>query len=144
MALQFLTEQDIKVVVDPDTFDVIMQGDQDTLERAELAAIEEVSGYLRSRYNIRQAYQYTGLERNQQLLMITTDVMIYHLVSWLPKRLGYEIRETRYLKWIEWLQDVQAGKISPDLPTYQTEDGSADTSHYRMQYGSFAHQPNVY
>lgn len=121
-----------------------MQSDEDTLERAELAAMEEVSGYLRSRYNIKQAYQYTELERNQQLLLITTDVMIYHLISWLPKRLGYDIRETRYLKWLDWLQDVQAGKISPDLPTYQTEDGSDDTSHYRMQYGSLKHQPNVY
>ena len=59
------------------------------------------------------AYAAAGLERNSQLVMLTADVALYHLIAWLPKRMGFEIRETRYKRAIEYLEDVQAGKASP-------------------------------
>jgi len=143
--MDFLTIDDIRIVVDEDTFEVINQGSAESLDLAEREAIEEISGYLRSRYDCNAIFSATGTDRNQQIVMITNDIMLYHLVSWLPKRLGYEIREIRYNMWLKWLQEVQAGKITPNLPGYQSSDGTGeDTSHYRFQYGSMKHQPNVY
>lgn len=142
--MRYVTEADLKIVVDDDTLEVIHQSDSATLDNAERVAIEEVSGYLRSRFDIAKEFTKTGTERNDQVLLRCSDIMLYHLISWQPRRLGWDIREIRYNQAVEWLQDVQEGKIVPSLPQYESEDGSADSSHYRMQYGSIAHQPNIY
>ena len=113
----FLTIQDYKAVCDPPALALIDQNDGDNLARAEGYAIEEVSGYLRSRYDAQAAFALQGEARNPQLVMVAVDITLYHLVSWLPQRMGYEIREIRYNAAIAWLRDVQAGKTSPDLPT---------------------------
>ena len=92
----FLEQSDFRAVCDDATLALIHQADPQNLDRAEGYAIEEVSGYLRSRYDMQKAYASTGTARNAQLVMITCDVVLYHLVAWLPKRIGFEIREMRY------------------------------------------------
>lgn len=121
--MDFLTTTDFKAVCDDATLAVIHQSNEDNLARAEQYAIEEISSYLRSRYNVAQAFAATGNDRNAQLVMITCDVTLYHLVAWLPKRIGFEIRETRYNNAIAWLKDVQNGKATPNLPTLTNETG---------------------
>ena len=122
--MEFLTKDDFKAVCDNQTLDVIGQSDDGNLARAEQYAIEEISSYLRSRYNIGSAYDKRGDERNRYLVMITCDVALYHLVAWLPKRIGFEIRETRYKSAIAWLKDVQAGKATPDIPVNTNASGN--------------------
>jgi phage gp36-like protein len=121
--MDFLTTADFKAVCDDATLNVIHQADVENLARAERYAQEEVSSYLRSGYDIAQAYQKEGDDRNEQLIMITCDIALYHLVAWLPKRIGFEIREIRYNRAISWLKDVQAGKATPDLPTLTNDQG---------------------
>ena len=121
--MEFLVKEDFKAVCDNQTLEVIGQSDDDNLARAEQYAMEEISSYLRSRYNISSAFAKRGAERNQHLVMITCDVALYHLVAWLPKRIGFEIRETRYKSAIAWLKDVQAGKATPDIPVNTDEAG---------------------
>jgi phage gp36-like protein len=111
--MAFLNKTDFKAVCDPTTLDVINQTDDENLARAIGYATEEVSSYLRSRYNVTAAFNKEGSERNAQLVMIVCDVALYHLVAWLPKRIGFEIREIRYNNAIDWLKHVQAGKASP-------------------------------
>ncbi|MBQ5451770.1 MAG: DUF1320 family protein [Bacteroidales bacterium] len=148
--MQFLTKDDIKMVVDEETLDVIQQSDDSNLDIAEKEAIEEISGYLRSRYNVKLAFSLSGLDRNQQLVMITADIMLYHCTAWLPKRLGFDIREIRYNQWIKWLESVQEGKITPDLPPYTLDtdgDGETDSddkNYNRFQFGCIAPVTNVY
>lgn len=148
--MQFLTLEDLKMVVDDDTLEVISQSDENNLTIAEKEAIEEISGYLRSRFDTQKAFSLAGENRNQQLVMITADIMLYHCTAWLPKRLGYDIREIRYNNWIEWLKSVQEGKITPDLPAYTIDidgDGTADcqdTQYNRFQFGCIPPQNNVY
>ena len=115
--MAFLTDEDFKAVCDDNTLATIHQQDTRNLHRAIRYAIEEVSSYLRSRYDIAKAFAQTDDARNPQLVMLTCDVALYHLIAWLPKRIGFEIRETRYKAAIAWLRDVQAGKATPDLPT---------------------------
>lgn len=124
--MDFLTVEDFKAVCDDNTLNVIHQQDEANLARAVRYAIEEVSSYLRSRYDIAAAYAATGDERNAHLVMITCDVALYHLIAWLPKRIGFEIRETRYKSAISWLKDVQAGKASPNLPVLTDETTGED------------------
>lgn len=114
--MDFLTKEDFKAVCDNTTLQVIEQADDENLARSVGYAIEEISSYLRSRFDTVAAFSKTGEERNSQLVMITCDVALYHLIAWLPKRIGFEIREIRYKQAIEWLKNVQAGKATPDLP----------------------------
>ena len=122
--MAFITKDDFKAVCDPATLEVINQADQDNLNRAVGYAMEEVASYLRSRYDVAKAFAKEGGERNPQLVMILCDVTLYHLVAWLPKRIGFEIRETRYNNAISWLKDVQSGKASPDLDLLTDSEGN--------------------
>lgn len=121
--MDFLTQTDFKAVCDDATLAVIHQADTENLDRAENYAIEEVSGYLRSRYDMGLAYAYRGEQRNAMLVMVTCDIALYHLVAWLPKRIGFEMRETRYSNALAWLKDVRDGKATPDLPVLTNAAG---------------------
>jgi hypothetical protein len=81
------------------------------------------------------AFAATGNSRNNQLVMMTADVALYHLIAWLPKRMGFEIRETRYKRVIETLVDVHK-KLVMNLPTYTDPvTGETDTTN-PVKYGS--------
>lgn len=121
--MDFLTQDDFISVCDSQTLSVINQNDTPTFERGVRYAIEEIKSYLSARYDMDQAFALTGAQRNDQLVMITCDIALYHLVAWLPKRIGFEIREIRYKNAIAWLKDVQAGKASPNLPPNTNDQG---------------------
>jgi phage gp36-like protein len=140
----FLTIEDYKAVVDNKTLEVINQSDPENLVRAEGYAIDEISGYLRAAqssktgirpYDINATFSATGADRNRQLVMYTCDVALYHLIAWLPQRIGFDIREIRYKRAIEWLEDVQAGKIILDIPLVpEDSDGDAGNA---IKWGSW-------
>jgi phage gp36-like protein len=120
----FLSIEDYKAVCGDDALNVIQQSDDANRERSERYAIEEISSYLRSRYDIAAAFAAAGDARNQQLVMLTCDIALYHLASWLAKRNGFEIRQLRYERAIKWLETVQKGNASPDLPLLIDEAGN--------------------
>lgn len=136
----FLTEEDY-IVASSTALSVLQQSSEENRERAERMAIEEVSGYLRSRYNVEKVFSATGAERNDLVVMRTCDVTLYHLSSWLPNKMGHDIRKERYELAVKWLEGVQAGKITPDLPTVTGEDGEEDINN-PMKWGS--EKKNVY
>jgi phage gp36-like protein len=140
----FLTIEDYKAVVDNKTLEVINQSDPENLVRAEGYAIDEISGYLRAAlssktgirpYDVNAAFEQTAADRNRQLVMYACDVALYHLIAWLPQRVGFDIREIRYKRAIEWLEDVQAGKIILDIPLVpEDSDDNADNA---IKWGSW-------
>lgn len=119
----FITEEDYKVVIGNDALKVITQTDEANRANAEAEAIEEISGYLRPRYDCVATFAAEGEQRNRQIVMYTCDVALYHMVSAMPQKMGYEIRKERYERAIKWLEGVQAGKIIPDLPTPTSDEG---------------------
>lgn len=136
----FLTEEDY-IVASNAALNVLQQSSEENRERAERMAIEEVSGYLRSRYDVEKVFSATGAERNDLVVMRTCDVALYHLSSWLPNKMGHDIRKERYELAVKWLEGVQTGKITPDLPTVTGEDGEEDINN-PMKWGS--EKKNVY
>ena len=136
----FLTEEDY-IVASSTALSVLQQSSEENRERAERMALEEVSGYLRSRYYVEKVFSATGAERNDLVVMRTCDVALYHLSSWLPNKMGHDIRKERYELAVKWLEGVQAGKITPDLPTVTGEDGEEDINN-PMKWGS--EKKNVY
>jgi phage gp36-like protein len=60
---------------------------------------------------------------------------LYHLIAWLPQRIGFDIREIRYKRAIEWLESVQAGKVILDIPLVP-EDAPEDAGG-NIKWGSW-------
>lgn len=133
----FLNNLDYQVMIGQRAFDLIQQSDEENRRRAEEMAREEMAGYLRPRYDVERIFARRGEQRNMQIVMFLCDITLYHLASWLPQKMGYEIREIRYRRAIEWLQGVQSGKIVPDLDT--PNDPNSDPQPYNLKWGSEQH-----
>ena len=130
----FIQESDYKVVIGETALKVVTQADQETRANAELEAVEEISGYLRPKYDCRAIFEAVGENRNRQILMYACDIALYHMAASLPNKMGMEIRKERYERAIEWLKQVQSGVVIPDLPEATTESGESAAPSIR--YGS--------
>lgn len=137
---KFVTEDDY-IVVGSDALKIIQQSNTENRNRAELAAREEMSGYLRERYDVALIFAARDIERNMQVVLYYCDIALYHMVCWLPGRAGLEIREKRYKQATEWLEKVQSGKVMPALPTLTGPAGEEDYNN-PIRYG--AGQKNNY
>lgn len=136
----FLTLEDYRSVCDDYEFRTI-SGNSEARETAEAAALEQVASYLRHRYDIDRALSASGAERNSMLVQCAVNISLWLMVHRLPQNMGHERRECLYNDAIKWLRDIQAGKASPDLPTYGSEDGDDDTRN-PIRAGSM--KPNRY
>ena len=138
----FLNNLDYQVMIGERAFDLIQQSDEENRLRAEEMAREEMAGYLRPRYDVECIFARRGEQRNMQVVMFLCDITLYHLTSWLPQKMGYEIREIRYRRAIEWLQGVQSGKIVPDLDT--PDDSNGEPQPYNLTWGSEQHSNYIW
>lgn len=132
--MSFITIEDYIMIGDA-ALQIVQQADAGNRENAEKEAIEEVSGYLRSRYDVGAVFSATGDNRNQVIVMRCCDVALYHLTSSRNQRQGMEIRKERYERAVKWLEDVQKGNVMPDLPTPVGPDGEQDILN-PIRYGS--------
>lgn len=130
----FIFESDYKVVIGETALRVVTQADPETRASAELEAVEEISGYLRPKYDCDAIFKAEGPQRNRQLLMYACDIALYHMAASLPNKMGMDIRKERYDRAIEWLRQVQAGIVIPDLPEAGTDSGESAAPSIR--YGS--------
>nr|DAL45879.1 MAG TPA_asm: head to tail adaptor [Caudoviricetes sp.] len=131
----FVTEDDYKVVVGDTALKVISQVSEKNRANAEAEAREEISGYLRPKYDCGAIFSAEGDNRNRLIVMYTCDIALYHMSASLPQKMGSEIREERYKRAIKWLEGVQAGIIIPDLPLTVDSEGTptGDTFTYSSQ-----------
>lgn len=120
----FVDVEDYKVVIGDLALKVVTQTDVQNRLNAEEEAIEEISGYLRPKYDCNAIFSAVGKERNRQILMYVCDIALYHMAASASGRMGAEVRKERYDRTIKWLESVQNGKIVPDLPL---ATGTTDT-----------------
>ena len=105
----FLTEEDY-IVASNAALNVLQQCSEEKRETAERMAIEEVSGYLRSRYDVKKIFAATGSERNNIIVLRTSDVALYHLYL----RIIYAIKLEKLTEFmiLQLLLDIHSRKIS--------------------------------
>lgn len=137
----FLTLEDYQGVCDDYEYRVI-SGNSEARETAEAAALEQVASYIRHRYDVAAAFAASGTDRNYMLVQCVVNISLWLMVHRLPQNMGHERRECLYNDAVKWLRDIQAGKASPDLPTYKSEDGADDDTRNPIRAGSM--RPNVY
>ncbi|MBR4801420.1 MAG: DUF1320 family protein [Bacteroidales bacterium] len=138
----FITEEDYKVVIGDAALRVVSQTDATNRQNAEAEAIEEISGYLRPKYDCQAIFSASGDARNKQIVMYTCDIALYHMVSSNSARMGAETREKRYEQAIKWLEKVQAGTVTPDLPLAEDDDG--ERNGLPLRYGSATPLKNIW
>ncbi len=124
MKTLFLTKEDFRVVIGEGALAAVTQAEPGNVARAMREAIEEIAGYLRPTYDCAAIFSAVGTERNPLIVMYTADIALYHLVSSMPQKMGYDIRKERYDRAITWLEGVQSGDIIPDLPLMTDSDGN--------------------
>lgn len=129
----FINDQDYKTVIGEQALKVVSQVSSENRRTAEQQAIEEIAGYLRPIYDTVEIFQMQGEERNKLIVMYTCDIAIYHMAASTPQKMGMDIRKERYERAVKWLEQVQAGKVMPDLPRTQQHDGTQQTY---FKYGS--------
>lgn len=118
----FLTDNDYAVVIGEEALKVVSRASAENRYNAEMEAVEEMAGYLRSSFDCDAIFTATGSARNPLVVMRAVDIALYHLVAAMPQKMGCEIRKERYDLAIKWLEGVQAGRIVPDLPAYSDKD----------------------
>lgn len=124
----FLSDNDYTVSIGAKALEVIQQADVTNRQKAEMMAIEEISGYLRGRYDVDAIFSAADDKKNAAIVMYMADITLYHLSASQPQKMGVEIRKERYDRAIKWLEGVMSGKIMPDLPTPTAADGSTDAN----------------
>ena len=72
----FLTVEDYRSVCDDYEFEQITQSPE-TREVAEAAALEQISSYLRSRYDIDRAFAASGSCRNAMLVQVAVNISLW-------------------------------------------------------------------
>ena len=117
----FLTDQDYLVVVGESALRTITQASPELRQRAEQAAIEEISSYLRPAYDVKAIFAEGQTGRNPIIVTYTA--------------MGPEVRRERYERALKWLEGLQEGRIIPDLPTPQQQQSSSAAPH-RIAYSS--------
>ncbi len=138
----FITEEDYKVVIGEAALRVVSQTDTTNRQNAEAEAIEEISGYLRPKYDCAAIFAAEGENRNKQIVMYTCDIALYHMVSSNSARMGVETRKERYDQAIKWLEKVQAGTVTPDLPLAEDENGQQTGQ--KLHWGSAKRLKNIW
>lgn len=133
----FLTTDDYRVVTCPADLEIICQSSDDIRRQAECVAMEEIAGYVRSRYDIDAAFAKTDIERNPLLVQLTVCIALWWLGQWLPGMIGGDMRLTLYDNAISRLKDIQKGNFTPDFPEYP-DGGHPNTGlgGNPMRYGS--------
>jgi len=114
--MKFILIEEIRIRKFQSLLNDISEEDDSILTELELMAIDEITSYLRPRYDTDYIFSRTGLDRSSILRRITTDYLMCFL--W-ERTNSNEIPDSmveRCEKNTAWLKDVAKGLISPDLP----------------------------
>ena len=129
----FLTLDDYRSVCDQYELKQITQNEENRLT-AEAAALEQIGSYHSDSADMTRVFASEGTERNAMLVQCAVNISLWLMIHRLPQNMGHERRECLYNDAVKWLRDIQAGKASPDLPLYKSEDG--DDARNPVRYGS--------
>lgn len=102
------------------------------LLKAEQMAVQQIRNWLSERYDMDTAFDATGDDRDQYLVMITIDITLYHLYSQTGHKDVPEHRDKRYTDALDWLKNAGRGQITTDLPTVEEVPGEESVVDFRI------------
>lgn len=132
---RFISKEDFDATVHRDILDAITRQDEAVVEICTERAISEMRCYLSVRYDCDAVFSATGTQRNQLVLMMLTDVVVYHLFCiHNPAKLS-PMRKDRYERAVEWMKAVRRGDLPVEgLPPAEVSPEQAKASSpYQMR-----------
>jgi phage gp36-like protein len=118
----FLTDEDfIQYQVRTEVLSVLKISET-SLDVAELGAIEQMTSYLKTRYDTALTFSAAGASRNPLIIMYMIDIILYNLHSNTASRVVPKSREDRFNAAITWLTSVNAGTLIPSLPSLEANN----------------------
>lgn len=132
---RFISKEDFDATVHRDILEAVTRQDDAIVEICTDRAISEMRCYLSGRYDCDAVFSATGKERNQLVLMMLTDMAVYHLFCiHNPTKLS-QMRKDRYERAVEWLKAVRRGDISVDglPPVQKSPEEATASSPYQMR-----------
>jgi predicted lysophospholipase L1 biosynthesis ABC-type transport system permease subunit len=115
--MNFLTEQDFEDMQVRTDVLAVLKISTTTLDTAEIAVQEQVSSYIRARFDAVATFAAIGTARNPMIVMYMVDLILYHLHSNTAGRVMPKTRQDRFDAAIAWLTSVSTpGGLIPDLP----------------------------
>lgn len=123
----FIQEEDYEVQVRQEILRLLDGSNERTaLMQAERFAISQIRKYIGGRYDCNTVFSATGEDRDDYIVMITIDIVIYHLwAKKAPKAIPGH-RKERYSDALDWLTNVGSGEMPTDLPQLSTDDYKGD------------------
>ncbi|WP_455592919.1 phage protein Gp36 family protein [Bacteroides sp.] len=123
----FIQEEDYEVQARQEMLCLLDGTDErSALMKAERFAISQIRKYIGGRYDCDTLFSATGEDRDAYIVMITIDIVIYHLwAKKAPKSIPTH-RKERYSDVLDWLTNVGSGEMPTDLPQLSTDDYKGD------------------
>jgi phage gp36-like protein len=114
---EFLTENDFDVQVRQEILSLLDGSDEKTaVALATRMATDQITQYIGGKYDCKTIFAQTGEDRDHFIVMITIDILLYHLWSKRAPRKIPEYRSTRYQDALDWLKAVGSGELQSALP----------------------------
>ena len=144
----YLTKEELKSVIYDYQIEQITEDDDDIVEMAIAAAIEEVKSYFTANYQHRftdgrYVYDVDAIfaaeyeDRNPLVLQMTKTVAVWHVIQLCNADVIYEHVKERYDRAVAWLKQLANGEVTlTSLP--RLDPNSADNPNNRdlFIYGS--------
>lgn len=130
---RFIQPSDYDASVHREILDSLTRNDNAIIEICEDRAISEMRGYLSKRYDCNEIFKQIDENRNQLIVMMTIDLIVYHIFCiHNPQKLS-QMRKDRYDRAMEWLRNVAKGNIDIDGAPLLPEDKAVYKSPYILR-----------
>lgn len=119
--MTLISKADLLPFIEQDDLDTISQDSDSNIDSAIKQAEEQAKEYIRHRYDIDAEFVKEGDQRNLNLVSKIIDIALFYLHKAVPSNSIPERRLFFYQEAMEWLKEVQKGKVTPDLETLKDE-----------------------
>ena len=138
--MAFLEKEELKTKSHLEMINAITRNDDTIIEMIISESISYMIGFLSSRYLTNEIFNKTGAARDLTVLKILKSIVIYEIyASHNPALITQHMKDAND-RANDWLKQVRASKINPDLPKPIEEDSNKTY----IQYGSSERRNNHY
>lgn len=127
----FLSKNELKTVADINLVDKITNTDDTIIDDIIAESISIMSSYMLPRYDAQTVFAKTGDQRHRTVLKYLKDIAIYEVYTRHTRNIN-EAALTRYENAMRWLEKLNKGEFSADLPVLQSGENPPQT----LTYGS--------
>lgn len=125
--MDFITENDFEVQVRQEILSLLDGSDEKTaVALAARMATDQIRQYIGGRYDCDTLFAAEGENRDHFIVMITIDILLYHLWAKRAPRKIPEYRATRYQDALDWLKAVGSGEMDSALPQLPPDEYSGN------------------